>query len=84
MIAKKNYFCSLDQITPHVPDDLKQRTESDWIQCSKNGDFVPVFRFGNGVYFRKSAVLAWAEKRFGADRADLIASMQAAGFEPSD
>ena len=77
------YFCTIEEVRPFLTENLKLRTEEEWITASRNGDFPPVFNINGVNLFRKSAVLKYAQRVFG-DRSDLIDQMKAAGFVPPE
>jgi hypothetical protein len=84
MVQKTNYFCTMEQVEEHLPEHLRGRSLQQWIAISKNGDWAPVFHFGNGTYFRKASVLKACLRLFGKTHPELIAGMNQAGFTMPD
>ena len=80
------FFTTIAELRPFLLDYMRERTEADFIQLSKENEFPPPFRFSpesSVIFFRKAAIWNWAVKTLGAHFPESIFALKAAGFCPA-
>ena len=76
-------FCLFGEWQRHLPEELRQIPEAEWLARSRGNNWAPYVRI-NGqrspAYFKKTDIMVWFQLRYGVVHPDAVQSLIDAGF----